>query len=139
MHAATVSDLKRNSFFHRPSKLKKEKKPLGLFHQFEPALRKAIVRAAMIKAPATWKSNHAALESQAAARQAREAMVKEKNLSKATDEYIEAMYLIEMYNSDACVKGDPKQVTSILKKLGSDTAKKRFLKTNINIRVKGFG
>ena len=48
--------------------------------------------------------------------------------------------LIDMYHSGsgACVKGDPKLVTSELKKLGSDTARMKFLKTNIDIRAKGF-
>ena len=97
------------------------------------------MRAAMIEAPTAHKSNIAVLESQAAARRAREKMLKDKNLAKATDEYIEASYLISMYDSDACVKGDPRAVTAMLKKLGSDTARYRFLKTNINIRVRGFG
>ena len=47
--------------------------------------------------------------------------------------------VIAMYDSDACVKGDSKLVTSMLRKLSSKAAKYRFLKSNINIRVKGFG
>ena len=48
-------------------------------------------------------------------RQAKERMIKEKNLAKATDEYIEATYLISMYESDACVKYDPREVSAMLK------------------------
>ena len=138
-HAAAVSDLKRNAFFHRPSSSKSDTKSPGLFHQFHPALQEAILVASMQDAPERRKANNEALEQQAAARHAKEQLAKEKNLARATEEYIEGTYLIHMYHSDACVKGDPKLVTKMLKKLGSETAQYNFLKCNINIRVRGFG
>ena len=49
------------------------------------------------------------------------------------------MYLISMYDSDACLKDDPKNVRKLLKKLKSKKAKLDALKTNILIPVKGFG
>ena len=60
-------------------------------------------------------------------------------MEKVTDEYIEALYLIRMYDSDACVKGDARGVKRLLKKLKSNTARYNAIKTNITIRVKGFG
>ena len=64
---------------------------------------------------------------------------RERNMDKVTNEYIEALYLIRMYSSDACVKGNPRDVKQLPKKLNSKTARYRALNTNINIQVKGFG
>ena len=44
-------------------------------------------------------------------------------MEKATDEYIEALYLINMYASEACVKRDKRGVKRILKKLQSKKSK----------------
>ncbi|KAL7552655.1 hypothetical protein ACHAWF_015887 [Thalassiosira exigua] len=136
--AAAISDLKRNAFFNRPTNSKKEK-PLGIFHQFDVELRHAIVALAMQDAPATRSMNNEALVLQAKARKEKEDLAKQKNMTKATEEYIEATYLINMYHSEACMKDDPKNVTQMLRKLGSNTAKLNAIKTNIMIRVKGFG
>ena len=78
---------------------------------------------------------------QAKARKMKEEMIKEKNLEKATEEYIESLHLINMYYSEElCLKGDPKHVTSFLKRKDvSNTAKLNTIKTNILIRSKGFG
>ena len=92
-HAAAVSDLKRNAFFHRLTNSKKEDKPLGIFHQFDQRLQEAIILTAMRDAPAAHKINREALDQQAAARHAKETLAKEKNLATATDEYIEGVTL----------------------------------------------
>ena len=42
-------------------------------------------------------------------------------MEKATEEYIEASYLIRMINSDACVKNNPRNMAKMLKKLTSMT------------------
>ena len=60
-------------------------------------------------------------------------------MDRVTDEYIEALYLIHMYELDACVKGDERGVKRLLKKLKSKTAQYNVLKTNIILRVEGFG
>ena len=44
-----------------------------------------------------------------------------------------------MYESEACIKGDPKNVTATLKTLKTKKTKYDALKTNITIWVKGFG
>ena len=60
-------------------------------------------------------------------------------MENATDACIDGLYYRAMYDSEACDKGDAKQVNEILNKLTSDTAKYNFLKENIKIHVKGFG
>ena len=123
---------------HRPRKSKSDKKPLGLFHQFDVELREALVLVAMEDAPTTRQQNNDDLNRQAKARRRKEELAKEQNMQKATDEYIEACYYHMMYNSDACWKGDQRVVACELKKLTSTTAKLDALKENIKIRWKGF-
>ena len=60
-------------------------------------------------------------------------------MDKALDEYIEALYLSNMYESDTCVKGDARGVRRLLKKLTSKTVRYNALKANITLRVKDFG
>ena len=57
---------------------------------------------------------------------------------KTQKNLVHAIYCYEMNNSPACVK-DPKEVTRMLKKFTSDAAKKRFLRSNIEMRVIGYG
>lgn len=137
-NAAAVSDLNRNGFVHRQTS-KKDKKSEGLFHQFHEKLRHAIVLVAMRDAPATKAQNDEDLELQLKAKNAKEKIAKRKNMENATEAYIEGLYYRAMYDSEACAKGDTKHVKENLNRLTSDTAKYRFLKENITIRVKGFG
>jgi len=44
--AGAVSDMKCNTFLHRPTKSKLKSKPLGIFHQFDPSLQEAIIAVA---------------------------------------------------------------------------------------------
>ena len=136
--ASAISDIRRNGFLHRKTKSKNDDKSEGMFHQFPEEVRHAIILAAMEDAPVTRERNNADLAAQAKAKREKEEIAKEKNMEKASDEFIESTYLIRMYNSDACMKDDPKNVTDMLKKLTSKAAKLRALKTNISIRVKGF-
>ena len=137
--AAAVSTMKRNAFFDRSANTKGDNQPRGIFHLFDDEVRTAIVLVAMADAPATRERNNEDLKLMATARREKEEMAREKNMEKATEEYIEAMFLIQMYHSDACIKDDPKNVTKLMKKLKSETAQYDALKKNINIRVKGFG
>ena len=57
-------------------------------------------------------------------------MAQQKNLDKASDKYIEAKCLINQYHSEKCVKGDPKLLAPVLKKLGSETARLNAIKLN---------
>jgi hypothetical protein len=76
---------------------------------------------------------------QAKARRAKEKIIEAMNMEKATEEYINGMYYLKMYNSVACLKGDVRVVDRELKKLTSDTALYEALKENMMIRVMGFG
>ena len=109
-----------------------------MFHNFDDNLRHAIILVAMADAKQTRRRNNKDLQLQAKARRKKEELEKEKNIDKATEEYIEASYLIKMFDSDACVKDNPKNVAKMLKKLASMTARYDALKKNITIRVKGF-
>ena len=60
-------------------------------------------------------------------------------MDKATGEYIEALYLICMYSSGACVKVNPRGVKQVWKKLSYKTVRYSALKTHINILGKGVG
>jgi hypothetical protein len=133
--AGAVSDMKRNAFLKRQD----AGNPGGLFHQFPHELREAIVRVAMKDASATKHRNNEDLALQAKARRAKEEMIKAMNMEKATEEYIDGMYYLKMYDSAACLKGDLRVVDPVLKKLTSDTARYEALRENIMIQVKGFG
>jgi hypothetical protein len=134
--AGALGDLKQNAFVHQPTKSKNSMKALGKFHQFHPSLQEAIVLTAMSDAPDTQKQNNDDLERQATARRIKEEIIREKNLEKATEEYIDALYYYQMYFSPACWKTDPTVVAKELKKLTSETMKYSALKENKTIRVK---
>ena len=138
-NAAAVSDLKRNAFLHRNTNSKNDKKPTGIFHEYSKELQHAIVLTAMRDAPETQAIHQKELELQAKSRREKEELAKQKNMEKATDEYIEAAYLIKMYHSDAGIKDDPKNVTKIINDLPTKTAKYDALKQNILMRSQGFG
>ena len=61
-----------------------------------------------------------------------------KNLDKSKKSLVKAMMYHEMYNSEACWKGDSKIVTANLRKLDLEAKKREALKENISIRVKVF-
>ena len=109
-----------------------------MFHKIDDILRHAIILVAMPDALSRRRRNNEDHELQAKARRKKEDLAKEKNMGKATEEYIKASYLIGIINSDVCVKNNPKNVEKLLKKLTSMTAKYDALKKNIVILVKGF-
>ena len=92
--AAAISDMRRNAFLHRPIKAKSDKKPRGIFHQFDEKLRLAIVMVAMEDAAETRAIHSEELALQAKARQEKEELAKQQNMEKATEEFIEACYLV---------------------------------------------
>ena len=107
---AALSDLERNTFLYRNTNSKSNKKPTGIFHEFSKELQHAIVLTAMRDAPETQSIHQKELELQAKARREMEDLAKEKAIENATDEYIEAAYLMKMYHSDAGIRDDPKNV-----------------------------
>ena len=130
-HAAAISDMQKNGFLSRKGKI-------GLFHQFPKELRAAVVVVAVEDAPATRKSNNLSLQRQLDCKREKEEMLKQKNMSKATEEFIDATYFHRMGNSEACWT-TVSEVTKTLDKLNTQTEKREALKDNINIRVKGYG
>ena len=62
-----------------------------------------------------------------------------KNLDNSNKSLVKEMMYNEMYNSEACWKGDSEIVTSNLKKIELGGKKREALKENIIIHVKGFG
>jgi hypothetical protein len=137
--AGSVGDMKQNAFLYQPTKSENSVKPLRKFHQFDLSLQEAIILTAITDAPATQKQNNDDLERQAKARRIKEELIKEKNLEKATEEYIDALYYYQMNFLPACWKTDPKIVATELKKLTLETMRYSALKENITIRVKGLG
>ena len=71
----------------------------------------------MRDAPETQAIHQKELELQAKSRREMEELAKQKNMNNATDEYIEAAYLIKMYHSYAGIRDDPKNVTKVLNSL----------------------
>ena len=138
--AGGINMMQRNGFMsHGTKKKDKEKKGVGLFHSLDPALREAIVTVAMRDAKFTQAKNNKLIEDQMKAKHEKDKLAKEKGMEKASDEYIEALYYLSMYNSEnpaVCAK-KVKDVTDQLKKMTSATQKYRFLKENIMMRVKG--
>jgi hypothetical protein len=140
--AAAISDMNRNKYLqrkHKPAWKKEGAKCQGLFHGLSDELRQAIVLVAMEDAPSTQIQNRTDIQVQDTAWQAKEELCKEKNMEKATEEYIEGLYYHRMYFSPACWKDDHRYVTRELCKLSSESAKYHALKENIMIQVKGFG
>ena len=112
---------------------------LEYFPEYNEELRHAIVLTVIRDAPETQAIHQKELELQAKSRREMEELAKQKNMNNATDEYIEAAYLIKMYHSYAGIRDDPKNVTKVLNSLPTKTAKYEALRQNILMRSKGFG
>jgi hypothetical protein len=135
-NAAAISDAKRNKYFARPAK---KNGCRGLFHDIDEAIQECIVSIAIKDAPRTRERHIEELEQQATARRMKEEIIKEKGLQKSMEEHIDAQYYHRMWNSDACWKDDPKNVTKELKKIKSESGKMHGVKENLKIRYIGFG
>ncbi len=66
-------------------------------------------------------------------------IARELGEKKAAEKTIERIFFRKLYDSEYCMKGDPKVVARKLKQLKSESAKRDALKNNIYIRTKGFG
>ena len=130
--AGAISDGMQNSFSYHPTS-NKDKKSKGMFRSFDKVLRAAIIKVGIKDAPRTRTVNNEAVELQQKSKQAKEDIKREKNMAKASEDYIEAIYYHRMYDSMACWKGSASRVNEGLKKLTSKTAKYDALKENIMI------
>ena len=115
--------------------MKDKKRPKGMIHEFDNILSRAVDKLAMKDVPITREYNKGS-KIQATTRCVKEEKARENNLDKATNEYIEKLYLIRMYSLGDCVKGNPGVLKQLLKKLTSKKARYSTLKTNVHIQVK---
>ena len=73
--------------------------------------------------PEAHAKNNKQLDAQCKEKRAKEKLMERKGMVRGQKKLIHSTYRFEMYNSDACVKGNPKNVTKMLKTLPSDVAK----------------
>ena len=109
--AGGQSDMKRNGFLSRPipvtkGKNKDVKKEKGLFHLFCGEIQSSLIEVGMRDAPVTHIKNNKELGRQRAAKRKKEEIMKATGLKTASKKLIHAIYRFEMYNSEACVKGE---------------------------------
>ena len=140
MHAAAaISDADRNGFLARPTSKKDiAENKRGLLFQLPEELRITLVMAAMEDTPETQVSNNASITKQREMKRLKEEAAKKQGLEDAEDEYVEALILHGMYNSEACWK-TLEDVTTGLRSMQFKYQKVDALKENILIRTKGFG
>ena len=72
-----------------------------MFHSFDKVLRAAIIKVGIKDAPRTRTVNNEAVELQQKSKQAKEDIKREKNMVKASEDYIEAIYYHQIYVSMA--------------------------------------
>ena len=81
----------------------------------------------------------AEVKAQRREKRAKEKIATEKSLNKSQGLLIHAIYRYNQYWSKACVKGDVRQVDRTMRSLTTPTARRRLLRTNIEMRVLGLG
>ena len=69
----------------------------------------------------------------------KEKIVKEVGMRKSQKKLIHSIYRHRQFWSKRCLKGNFKRVKQMLRKLSSDTARRRFLQEQIEMRVDGLG
>eukprot|EP00957_Ditylum_brightwellii_P206554 15348982-Ditylum_brightwellii.AAC.2 len=93
---------------------------------------------AMMDAPSVCKKDQCVLLKQCAAKLCKEELFQEKQLNKVTEEFIDALYYHDMYNSAAFWKSTA-QVDNELCKIHTMSARLHAIKENIWIHGIGFG
>ena len=133
---AAVSAMKRNGFFHRQGLSKKDKKKKeGVFIEIDSDLRDAIIKMAIEDAPQQRVMNNKALEKMIKVRQEKEKLAKQEAEKNNVNAYIEALYLIQMYDSPAAIKDDPKNVKKVLDNL--QTKKQSMMLSRLTLELDG--
>jgi hypothetical protein len=90
-------------------------------------------------APATHVKNNEEINRQQVAKKVKGEISQELADKKAVEKTTERTFFCRTYNSEYCIKGDPKVVAQKLKQLKSESTKRDALKNNIYIHTKGFG
>jgi len=142
--ASAESDFKRNKWTYRHIPVargvrKSEEQSDDMFHIFCWEIHQCFITMGVKEWPEAHAQNNKQLDAQRKEKRAKEKLMERKGMVRGQKKLIHSTYRFEMYNSDACVKGNPKNVTKMLNTLPSDAAKYRVLRANIEIRVDGFG
>jgi hypothetical protein len=135
-NAAGTAQAKMNKDFDRKELGKKHVD--GPFHQLNDKMQHSLVRVALSMAPKIRIEEAAALQKQSNYKLQKQNILKKAKIVAATEEYTQALVLIEQYHSPACLRNE-EQVEREYVKLTSETAKINLMKQQITIRVKGFG
>ena len=135
-NAAGTAQAKMNKDFDRKELGKKHTD--GPFHQLSDKMKNSLVMVALKMAPKIRIQEAAALQKQSNYKLEKQKILEKANIEAATEEYTQALVLIEQYHSPACLRNE-EQVEREYIKLTSETAKINLMKQQITIRVKGFG
>ena len=138
--AAGCSTVKRRGDFERTiDGTGKTARAGGIFHRFPSEIQEALVRVSQKKAPAQRVQNRIDLEAQRMAKLTSEIKIRENQVRIATLNLEKAVRYHKMWRSEACMKGNPSLVDSMLYSPMSDNKKREALTENIKIRTLGFG
>jgi hypothetical protein len=90
-------------------------------------------------APATRVKNNKEVKRQRIVKRMKVEIARELGEKKAAEKMIKRTFFRKLYDSEYCMKEDPKVMAQKLKQLKLESAKRDALKNNIYIRTKGFG
>ena len=135
-NAAGTAQAKMNKDFDRKELGKKHTD--GPFHQLSDKMKNSLIMMALRMAPKIRIQEAAALQKQSNYKLEKQKILEKAKIVAATEEYTQALVLIEQYHSPACLRNE-EQVEREYIKLTSETAKINLMKQQITIRVKGFG
>ena len=101
-------------------------------------MKHSLITVALRMVPKIRIQEAAALQKQSNYKLEKQKILEKAKIVAATEEYTQALVLIEQYHSPACLRNE-EQVEREYIKLTSETAKINLMKQQITIRVKGFG
>ena len=81
----------------------------------------------------------AELDVQRKERRKKEKIAADIGIKRSQGKLIHSTYRHQQYKSTACIKGNPRKVDQMLARLSTPTAKRRFLRAQIEMRVDGLG
>ena len=130
-HASAVGHARLHGDFDRG-------KINGLYHQLPENMRSSLLELALRMSTEMRRSERKALEKQREEKQRRQETLRQKKLVAAQSEYADALIFLEMFHSPACWR-TVREIHRNFNELGSDTAQREAMKTQIRIRVIGLG
>ena len=118
---------------------KRRKSEKGMFFLIQPKLQRCVFIAGMRGRHAIHVQDLGEIKAQRREKREKEKIAAAKGLDKSQGLLIQAIYRHAQFWSKACVKGDVRQVDRILSSLTTVTARRRFLRSNIEMRTLGLG